>query len=138
MGKFLFALVFGLVVTASTSFAHVNGKQKLVDAVSMGASITSAGVDTSQFDNLSLQAKWTGITASTGSGTFKIQAANSLTSCTDAANTWTDQSGTSQAIAADGDFMWNLVGQGYRCVRLVYTRAAGTGTLNVTMNSKGS
>lgn len=130
MGKFILAFLLVPIL----AIAHVNGKQQILTAQSMGASFNSAGIDISNFDNVNIQAKWTGTAEA---GTFKIQASSDSTLPCASATAWTDQSGTSQAIAADGDFMWNLASQGYRCVRLVYTRSAGTGTLNAWLNGKG-
>jgi len=126
-----------VMLTPIAAFAVIKyNKIQIVTAGSMGASLNSTPVDITNYDNVNIQAVWTGITGSSGSGTFKLQASNDLAGCA-SVTTWTDQSGTSQAISADGDFMWNLIGQGYRCIRLVYTRAAGTGTLNVVLSGKG-
>lgn len=136
MRKYL--LIFLMPLFAFALGSHVNGKQQIVTAASMGASLNSRAVDISNFDNVNIQAKWTGITASGGSGTFKIQGSSDSTLPCSSTTIWTDQTGTSVAIAADGDQMWNLAAQGMRCIRLVYTRTAGTGTLNAHLNGKGT
>ncbi len=110
---------------------------RLVNAGNMGSSITSAPQQLTEMAMACIQAVFTG----TPNGTFKLQV--STTHKQDAQGniitegTWTDYTGSSQAIVAAGDFAWNLSTTPYPFVRLVYTRSSGTGTLNVTINGKG-
>jgi hypothetical protein len=50
---------------------------------------------------------------------------------------WTDISGTTTAISAAGDGVFNANGVYYNWVRLVYTKTSGTGALTVVGNAKG-
>ncbi len=110
---------------------------RLVTDGDMSGSITSRAQQLTEMAMACIQAVFTG----TPNGTFKLQVStthkednqgNILT-----AGTWTDYTGSSQAIVAAGDFAWNLSTTPYPYVRLVYTRSSGTGTLNVTINGKG-
>ena len=51
---------------------------------------------------------------------------------------WTDITGTSQAITADGANMWNVDAIGFRWLRVAYTKTAGTGTLAISASAKGT
>ena len=51
--------------------------------------------------------------------------------------TWTDVDGSTAAVAAAGNFMWNLSAAGFNSVRVVYTKTSGTGTMTVRVNGKG-
>lgn len=75
-------------------------------------------------------------------GTFKLQeSVDPVTSGIPlpSPTNWTDVDGSSRAISAAGDIMWNYNGgiTGATWVRAVYTRTSGTGTLNMRINTKG-
>lgn len=118
---------------------------QLVSAVSMGASVTSIGLDLNQQVLGSISAIFSGSPV----GTFKLQISNDIVPVNPSATNpvgsdpagavvnWTDYTGSSQAISASGDFTWNLLDIGYRWIRLVYTRSSGSGTLNVYSTTKG-
>lgn len=116
-------------------------QKKIADAVSMGSTVSSIGIDLNQLALGSIQAVWTG----TPAGNFTIQVSNDIvqtnpTGTDPAANVvnWTTYSGSTQAAGgAAGDFMWVLSDIGYRWVRLTYTRSSSTGTLNATFCGKG-
>jgi len=98
------------------------------------ASINSTPIDVNQLTNASIQAVFTG----SPNGTFKLQFSDSITEpCNSSSIVWTDYTGSSQSINAAGNFAWNLLDAGYRCLRLVYTRSSGSGTLNATFSGKG-
>lgn len=71
--------------------------------------------------------------ASTLNATAKIQASCDASSPTN----WTDISGTSTNLTADGGSLWNLSDLGYTWIRLVYTRTGGSATINARMQIKG-
>ena len=100
----------------------------LVTNGSMGASITSALQNLEQMMMAGIQANWSGTSPV---GTLSLQISNDNT-------TWTDYSGSSTSVSGNtGNFMWNLWATPYQYIRVIYTRASGTGTLNVTVNGKG-
>lgn len=91
--------------------------------------------------NYSLQLVFTGSPV----GTFKLQASNDH-GMPDGGQTpqalnvsnWTDVTGSSQAVSAAGNIMWNVENAGYTFVRVVYTVTSGTGTLtSARANVKG-
>lgn len=99
---------------------------QLVDAESMGASITSDSQQLIQEVVCCVQAVFTGSPV----GSIKLQISN------DSSN-WTDYTGSATSISAAGDVAWNLSNIGYRYLRVVYTRTSGTGSLSVTVSGKG-
>jgi hypothetical protein len=86
-----------------------------------------------------VQAYYTG----TPTGTFKLQASCDPISINSNANSpvnWTDIINSNYAVAASGNYMWNVVDCAYNWVRLVYTDTSGgasTAVLNVNINTKG-
>ncbi len=90
------------------------------------ATLTSSSVDMTEFALGAIQAVFTGAPV----GTFKLQISNDGT-------TFSDYTGSSAAISAAGDFIWNLVDAGYLSVRLVYTKTSGTGSVTAKAVAKG-
>lgn len=110
----------------------------LVDAESMGASITSEPLDIRYQDNISLQFHYTG----TPTGTFDIQVSNDYnkqdpSGTQNSAGNWVSLgvSMTNPAGAAGDDF-YDLNQMSAMWLRVVYTRTSGTGTLTVTAAGK--
>lgn len=114
---------------------------KIVNAVSMGGSINSAGVRISQDFAYTIGAYWTG----TPTGTLKLQFStdnvNTVPSNADPAVNvvnWYDYTGSSQSLTGSaGNFGFIVTDASYFWVRLVYTRISGTGTLSADINIKG-
>ena len=106
----------------------------------MGASFNSKPVNLSNEYSYAIQAIWSAGTAT--SGTIKLQAScdPGMSDATPPASTnWTDISGSANTISTtSGNIMWDVAACGYRWVRVVYTRTAGTATINVNMNLKGN
>lgn len=50
---------------------------------------------------------------------------------------WTTIKDSPQSVSGAGPVLWNYNGVFYKWVRLVYTATSGTGTVTVTMNTKG-
>ncbi len=90
------------------------------------ATLTSSSVDMTEFAIGAIQAVYTGSPV----GTFKLQISNDN-------STFSDYTGSSNAITVAGDFMWNLVDAGYSYVRLVYTKTSGTGSVTAKAVAKG-
>lgn len=102
------------------------------------ASCTSIGLDINQLTSYAVQAVFTG--APVGTLTLEISSDDVLVvpGTNPAANVthWTTYTGSSQAVAAAGSFMWNVFPAGYRWMRMVYTKTSGTGSLSSTFNGK--
>jgi hypothetical protein len=108
----------------------------LINAESMGASVTSAPVYVEHLPLVLLQAVWTG----TPVGNFTVQYSADVG--TDSAGTgvtnWTtDSDSTIAAGGAAGDLAYDIETSA-KWVRLVYTRTSGTGTLSARFNAKGA
>lgn len=108
---------------------------------SMAADVESNGIDVNQMVAGSIQAVWTGATAD---GTIGLEVSNDIvpvgpTQANSSANVvnWSTYTGSTQTVAGDGNFLWNMNLMGFRWVRLVYTFSSGTGTLNATFVAKG-
>lgn len=87
--------------------------------------ITTGAIDLTYNLNYSIQAVWTGSPV----GTIKLQVTNDIGGC---GPNWSDYSNSSQVVSGAGDFAWIASQASYHCVRVVYTRTSGSGTLNVT------
>lgn len=75
---------------------------------------------------ISFQAAWTGSPV----GVIKLQASNDKV-------IWSDVSNSALNISGAGDVLYNLSEIGYLYIRIVYTKASGTGVLNIIANGKG-
>jgi len=119
---------------------------QIISNASMSSNVISIGIDCNQIALASIQAEWTGATAT---GTLKLQISNDLVAVASsntnpagpdpAANVinWSDYTGSTTTVSGPGNFTWNMVYVGYRWLRLVYTAGSGTGTLNATFSGKG-
>lgn len=122
---FIPSLSFGLRFTSSQIVTSGDMSTTEVDSIP---------VDMNQILNASIQAVYTGSPV----GTLKLQFSDSLTlPCNSSSIVWNDYTGSSQSITVAGRFAYNLLDAGYRCLRLVYVRTSGTGTLNATFSGKG-
>lgn len=130
--KKLFLLI---LLASSFSFAlRFTSAQVITNGDLSMTEIDSVGVDVNQLVNASFQSVFTGSPV----GTMKLQFSDTLSYlCTDSRIVWTDYTGSSTAISAAGTFAYNLIEAGYKCIRLVYLKTSGTGTLNTTFSGKG-
>ena len=99
----------------------------------MGADFSSQPIFLYQIYGFSLQAIFT----RTPNGSFKLQGSNQDVKFGSSVTEWTDLSGSTVAVTAAGDALFNFNGAFFRWVRLVYTRSSGTGSCSVTFTSKG-
>jgi len=95
-------------------------------------------------DQLDIGFAFACVTAGGGTGTLKVQACNdhgAYTGTDPATATgltnWVDVTSATLTVTGDGVWMLNLSNQNYRWARVVYTRTAGSGTLNIRVNGKG-
>jgi len=114
----------------------------LMTNVAMNANRTSDPILIDQVYGYSIQARWSG----TAQGTLKLQGscdpvirdANTSSGGPYTVTNWTDIDDSAHAVVGMPDtFLWNADGAMYNFVRLVYTRDASSGNLNVTMIVKG-
>lgn len=121
------AIVFGLLLSLYVSGANFSLWTILSACDMSAATCTSSNVNLETLKGVGLQAVWTG----SPTGTIKLQGSNDNA-------TFTDISNTSQATGgAASSYIWNLIDQHYRFVRLLYTKSSGTGALTITALSKG-
>lgn len=112
---------------------------KIIDAASMGASVTSTLAFVQYQDNVGIQLNWTG----TPTGTFTVQvsvdhAQDTLGNVTVAGNWVTLTLSASITAAGSADTAYIDLNQlSAPWARVVYTRTSGTGTLNGYITAKG-
>lgn len=102
--------------------------QVMASSVSMGATFNSSSAKVSNVVGYSIQSVWSG--GGSPVGTLKLQASNDDTN-------WSDITGATFSVSADGNNVFNVADCFYNFVRLVYTRTSGTGTLSASLVSKG-
>lgn len=96
------------------------------------ASINSLGFSLDQYTSFSCQAVWTGSPV----GTLKIQVSGDIVADCTLPTNWVDYTNSSYAVSAAGNLLWNSGQANYRCVRVVYTKTSGTGTINALCGRK--
>lgn len=128
------SLFLFIAFLCSNSFA---AQVNIITAGDMSqATVTSSAIDVGFYDVVSIQNIYTGAPV----GTLKLQVSNKFvanSTCATIANAdWSDISGSSYAIAAAGDVVYNLANISYKCLRAVYTKTSGTGVLNAILATK--
>lgn len=105
----------------------------LASATAMSASFNSTAFNIERTAVIGIQAVWSG--GGSPVGTLKLQVSNAAPDETGSTPlnaptgaTWTDVSGSSTSVSADGDYFWNIAELGARWVRLVWTRTSGSGS----------
>lgn len=107
----------------------------LISSGDMSASINGTGVITERFNMTSFQAVWSGTSPV---GTIKIQFSNDNVASADDVTNWTDVSNSTQNVSGNtGSLGWNIWAHSYRFLRPVWTFTSGTGSLDVSCQSKG-
>lgn len=106
---------------------------KVVSAGDMStSSINSTAVDLDAYIGFSCQAVFSGSPV----GTLKLQISDDILSDCASVTNWSDYTNSSYSLSAAGNYSWNVAQAFYRCMRVVYTKSSGTGTLNVTCGKK--
>lgn len=106
---------------------RVNEYPNLLVSGDMSGNLLSAAMPVTQGYIGSIQAVWTG----SPEGTLTLFISNDGV-------TYSLYTGSSISVTTAGDFLWNLVSCGFNFVKLRYTFASGTGTLNVSSSYKGT
>lgn len=106
----------------------------------LSASFNSDPFDVYAMTTIAIAATVSG--SATLNGTIKLQAScdhgqRSGQAPPTGVTNWVDIAGTTSTITADGSTMWNLSGVGFKWLRAVYTRTAGTGTVAIRAHAKG-
>ena len=106
---------------------------QVVTAGTMSGSINSTPIDLDQYKSYSCQAVWTGAPV----GNVKLQISDDIVSDCSSVVNWIDYTSSSQATGgAAGSYLWNVSDANYRCVRVVYARTSGSGSINVVCGRK--
>lgn len=112
---------------------------KIVNAVSMGADITSSPVNIKFLDNISIELDFTG----TPTGTFQIQGSVSYNQSVpmnvqDNAGFWVPITLPTSPVAsgAAGQILIDMNQLSFPWIRVVYVRTSGTGTLTGWISAK--
>ena len=111
-------------------------KYKIIDAVSMGASITSSAFNSQFLNDIAVQMVFTG----TPTGTFTLEGSidhAEQNGVVTNAGTWTTIAlDAMPASGAAGNILVNLTNIAFPWIRIVYTRVSSTGTLNAYISAK--
>ena len=109
---------------------------QVVSAGAMTGTITSLPVLADQDCLVSFQAVYTGSPV----GSLSIQCSNDqgLDNAGTGVVNWSSYPSSTHAVAAAGDFPWEIPNTAFRWFRLVYTFTSGTGTLNARAYVKGA
>lgn len=113
----------------------------IATALTMVTTVHSIGVSMRDFSNLSIQAVWT----ETPTGTLQVQVSDDIVPLSTTADpaakvvNWSNYTGQSFALTgAAGSTFFQLFNAGYAWVRLNYTAASGTGSLNAILVEKSN
>jgi hypothetical protein len=112
----------------------------ILSNVSLAANATSTPIYLEQELMVSIQAVWTG----TPTGNFTIEtsedkgATNPDGSITGVTNYNTLENSSLAAGGASGSYTWRFSNVQSRWIRIKYTAASGTGTVNARINLKGA
>lgn len=93
----------------------------LIQSVSAASSTNSVPLEIGDLKDYAIKVEFTGADVV---GTLKLQA-----SLDDNPAKFVDIDGTSQAVTASEDHLWNVSGAAYRYVRVSWTYASGTGNI---------
>jgi hypothetical protein len=113
--------------------------ESLLSAGDMSGNLNSSPLSLEFAFGYALQCVFTGAPV----GTLKLQGSNdappdaNFQFASFSPTNWTDITGSSAAVAAAGNVLFNGTGTYYRYVRAVYTFTSGTGSLSVVGNTKG-
>ena len=99
---------------------------QLFNAVDLSSSQTSTGMMLDNVKAISIQSVFSGAP----NGTIKIQCCNDLTDDPSLVVNWQDYDAASQTVVAAGNVMWEFDPIRVKWIRLVYTRASGSGALS--------
>ena len=111
----------------------------VIDAVSMGASITSEVTIIQKLSLVSYAIEWTGTSPI---GAMSVQVSNDYTQNGDGtvrdAGTWNtlDLSSATNVSGNTGNGFIDIYASGAYAIRLVYTRSSGTGTMRAIISGK--
>jgi len=102
------------------------GPYKLLDATSLGATVSSTAIDVTRLIYASLAVEWSG--TPTGSLVVEVQNGDSP---------WIATTFTQALSGAAGTKMFEFTLMPWENMRLTYTRTSGTGTLSAHFIAKG-
>jgi len=109
-----------------------SSQSKILTAGDMSGILHSEVLDLGEIDLGSIQAIYTGAPV----GNLTLELSNDIIALGGDPNSlvanWTVYAGSSQAIAAAGNFIYNISNMGYKWLRMVWTPSSGTGVLNAT------
>lgn len=100
----------------------------LINGLSAAVNLTGGAFDLGDGQVISMECVFSG-GGSNLVGTLKLE-------CSNLGVTWTEVTGSSQAITASASHVWNITSAQYRFVRPVWTFTSGTGNLTVTSFAK--
>lgn len=109
--------------------------EKAFNEITVASNATSQVFDIAHIYNLSLHGKSTGAGAS---GAYKLQVSNNDVAYPSEVTDWVDYPSITQTVSGANSYYQNVDAIGARWARIVFTTAAGTGTLSVWIMAKGA
>lgn len=106
--------------------AKIIGPYKLLDGVSLGATVNSSGLDVTRLIYASIAVEWSG--TPTGSLTIEVKNGDSP---------WIASSLTQALSGAAGTKMFDFTLLPWEQLRIAYTRTSGTGLISAHLIAKG-
>lgn len=106
--------------------AKVIGPYKLLDATSLGATVSSLSIEVTRLIYASLAVEWTG----TPTGSLVIEVKNGD-------SPWIATTFTQALSGAGGNKMFEFTLMPWEAMRLTYTRTSGTGSISAHFIAKG-
>ena len=106
--------------------AKIIGPYKLLDGVSLGATVNSTGLDVTRLIYASIAVEWSG----TPTGTLTIEVKNGD-------SPWIASSFTQSLSGASGTKMFDFALLPWEQLRIAYARTSGTGFISAHLLAKG-
>lgn len=101
----------------------------LVSTVTAAADVTSAAFDLGDLQDFAIEVEFSG-GAGNLVGVLTMECRNKTTAA------WKTVSSSSQNVTASADHIWNVIGAGYRYVRVFWDYTSGTGNIKVDLIAK--
>lgn len=111
------------------------GPYQILSAGDMSGNLASTAIDMLSLPFGAIELVWTG----TPTGTFSIDGSiDNVPSATQVVNWYPTNTDVNNPAGSSSSTLVNLIGIGFRWLRVSYARTGGSGSLNVTVFGKGT